>query len=88
MEKVLENCTNNHLIPSDNKTRKLVDYIKEGEFVNIEGYLVNIKVIGKNGSYFVWDTSTNRSDSGNGACETIYVTNVVWLKEEKNNSKK
>lgn len=74
--------SNNHLIPSDDKNKKLIKKIKEGDFVRIEGYLVNIYSKKSDGSYFYWNTSTSRSDSGDGACEVIYVTNVVWLQKK------
>lgn len=80
--RITECYSNNHLIPSDDKNKKLINKIKEGDFVRIEGYLVNIYSKKSDGSYFYWNTSTSRSDSGDGACEVIYVTNVVWLEEK------
>lgn len=80
--KITEYCSNNHLIPSDNKNKKLIDSIKEGDFVRIEGYLVNVYCKKSDGSYFNWNTSTSRNDTGNGACEIVYVTNITWLEKE------
>lgn len=77
-----EYYSNNHLIPSDNKVKKLINGIKEDEFIRIEGYLVNIYCKENNGRYFTWNTSDSRSDTGDGACEIIYVTNITWLKTE------
>lgn len=81
-DKIAECCSNNHLIPSDNKIKKLINSIKEGDFVRIEGYLVNVYCKESDGSYFSWNTSTSRNDTGNGACEVVYVTNITWLKKE------
>lgn len=80
--KITEYCSNNHLIPSDNKSKKLIDSIEEGDFVRIEGYLVNVYCKKSDGSYFNWNTSTSRNDTGNGACEIVYVTNITWLEQE------
>lgn len=80
---ISKNFSNNHLIPSDNKTKKLIKSIKKGDYVKIEGYLVNAYSDTSNGEYFYWNTSTSRTDTGNGACELIYVTNVTWLELEK-----
>lgn len=82
---VINECfSNNHLIPSDDKTKKLIKSIKKGDYIRVEGYLVNVHISKSDGSYLYWNTSTSRTDSGDGACEIIYVTNVVWLKEQKN----
>ena len=79
--------SNNHLIPSDDSIEKLIKEIKKGEYVTIEGYLVNIRYDGPNGEWFKWNSSTTRDDIGSGACEVIYVTDVIWLEEQKNNIK-
>jgi len=68
-------ASNNHLIPSDDTTTKLIKSIRKGDYVKIEGYLVSVKW-----DRFSMGTSTSRTDRGDGACETIYVTKVTWLK--------
>jgi hypothetical protein len=82
VNKIAEYCSNNHLIPNDNRNKGLIDDIKEGDFVRIEGYLVNVRCKNSNGSYFYWNTSTSRTDSGEGDCEVLCVNNVTWLKTE------
>lgn len=82
MNKIVEYCSNNHIIPSDSKIKKIINAINEGDYIRIEGYLVNVYCKKSNGSYFNWNTSTSRTDTGNGSCEIIYVTNIAWLKEE------
>ena len=74
-----DKISNNHLIPKDFHTKMLIKSIKKGDFVRLEGYLVNVQ---ESGILGMGRTSTNRYDSGGGACEIIYVTRVVWLKEE------
>lgn len=78
------NChfSNNHLIPCDRKVKKSIKSIKEDDYVKIDGYLVNIYATKSDGSYRYWNSSTTRTDSGDGACEVIYVKNVTWLKEK------
>lgn len=77
---VTAHYSNNHLIPSDEATEKLIKKINKDDYVKIEGYLVNVNWKKDDGSYFYWNTSTSRNDDGDGACEVIYVTNVTWLK--------
>jgi len=68
-----EMFSNNHLIAENFYITMLIRSIRKGDFVRIEGYLVDAKY-----GRTRWSTSTTRTD---GASEMIYVTDVVWLKE-------
>ena len=70
--------SNNHLIPSNNIIEKELMDLHEGELVEIKGYLVNVK---KNNWH--WNTSLTRDDTGDGACEIIYVLSVDKIKMEQ-----
>jgi hypothetical protein len=61
--------SNNHLISDDDFIRDQVKAIKVGDQIRVRGYLASYsnKGGGKRG------TSTTRLDSGDGACETLYV---------------
>ena len=71
--------SHNHLIPKDDHVKRLIRWIKKWEYVQIKWYLVSL----------LWDkwyelsSSLVRDDSWDWACETILVTDVVWLKEKK-----
>jgi len=70
--------SNNHLIPADFSISHKVKKIRRGDHIKIKGYLVS--VYGKRwGREYGWDSSTSRTDTGNGACEIIYVTDVEFL---------
>lgn len=71
--------SNNHLIPADNSIKRKIKKIKKGDHIKIKGYLVNVDAENKKGKVFLWDTSTTRTDTGDGACEIIYVTDIIWL---------
>jgi hypothetical protein len=59
---------NNHLISSDDAIRAQVAKVKVGDQVHIRGWLASYGSDGhKRG------TSTTRDDTGDGACETIFV---------------
>ena len=75
--------SNNHLIPKDDKIEKLIKKIKKNDFIRIEGYLINAFWDGIREEKCIWTTSTSRYDTGNGACEVVYVTGIKWLKEIK-----
>ncbi len=79
--------SNNHLVANNDEMEKKMKSLSAGDQVKIIGKLVNIKAknIGKPGKYdppyFEWNTSTTRTDSGEGACETILVENIIILKK-------
>lgn len=78
-EAVINSLSNNHVIHSSEHVLKLLRNIKKGDYIQIEGYLVDL-VYEKNGNKGNWSSSVSRTDHGDGACEIIYVTNVTWLK--------
>jgi hypothetical protein len=61
--------SNNHLISADDEIRSQVRDIKVGDQIHITGYLASYSSEGggKRG------TSTTRLDTGDGACETLFV---------------
>ena len=83
MTRVTQHLSNNHLIPADDEIEKQIKALKVDDYIKIEGYLVNVYyTVGTNG-YFTWNSSTSRSDKGDGACEIIYVTKLSWLETAK-----
>lgn len=70
--------SHNHLIHNNYKNKKLIDKLSKNDYVQIEGYLVNVTIYkdGKKTNY--WDSSTVRDDNG---CELLYVTDLKWLKK-------
>ena len=72
--------SNNHMVPADLNVKKDVEKIRKGDIVRIKGYLINISAKNSKGTTFTWRSSTSREDSGDGACELIYVTSVEWIK--------
>ena len=65
----MEQLSNNHLISDDEFIRRQVKKIRIGDQIRVRGYLASYSSEqgGKRG------TSTTRTDTGNGACETLYV---------------
>jgi hypothetical protein len=76
---IAHNSANNHLIPADSDAARQIRAVRNGDYIRIEGYLVNVYWTRDNGSWFRWNTSTTRTDTGDGACEIIYVTDIKWL---------
>ncbi len=79
LETVKTYITNNHLIAANEYVERLLKSINKDDYVEISGYLV--KAEWKDGIYrYALESSTTREDTGNGACEVIYVENVKWIK--------
>jgi len=66
----LDQISNNHLLTADPALRARIGDVTVGDQIHLEGYLASYS----NASGFHRGTSTTRKDTGNGACETVYVT--------------
>ncbi len=75
----ISHCSNNHLIPADKSIRKKVHKIKKGDYIRIQGYLVNYRGEDERGNIWAGNSSNVRDDIGANSCEIIYVTSVEWL---------
>ncbi len=71
--------SNNHLIPANSSVKKSIKKIRTGDHVRLKGYLVSITATDSSGNPYYWNSSTSRTDTGDGACEVMYVTEVSIL---------
>lgn len=72
---IATHSSNHHIIPANDNVRRAVLAVKRNKHVLLEGYLVNVDGSYK-GATVWWRSSLSRSDTGNGACELMYVTRV------------
>jgi hypothetical protein len=63
---------NMHMIPADPLVRRELDKVRPGEVIHLEGFLVDAS---RPGGWY-WHTSMTREDTGNGACELVYVESI------------
>ena len=70
---------NTHIIPATDIVRDEVKHVKVGDCLHMKGYLVDISAVDDKGHIFTWNSSTTREDTGDGACEVFYVTEIEWL---------
>ena len=70
---VASSIANMHIIPANDAVKKAVFSIRKGDIIELKGNLVYLKK--ENGE--TWNSSLVRTDTGNGACE------LVWLEEIK-----
>lgn len=71
-EQIESNSANMHMIPADSAIEKVLKSIRVGQVVKLSGYLVEAKA--QDGWH--WRSSLSRTDTGNGACELIYVKSL------------
>ena len=72
-EAIIVNSSNLHMIPSSPRIAEQLLSIDEGDRVRLVGWLVDVEF--PNGGR--WPTSLRRDDTGDGACEIVYVCEVA-----------
>jgi len=70
--------SNNHLLTDNNRIKEKLMTAEVGDLVTMRGYLSEYRNYA-NG--FFRGTSTIRTDAGNGACETIFLTDFKLVKK-------
>jgi len=71
-----EKASNNHLIPGSSTIARQIRAIHVGDQIRMAGLLVDYKVTKDGQDIFTRQTSLTRGDTGNGACEILYVTDL------------
>jgi len=73
-----ENClSNNHILSADKNIFKTLARVRKGDQIYLKGYLARYS---RSDGTCTRGSSITRTDRGNGACETIYVTDFSILK--------
>lgn len=67
-----QSSANMHMIPADDNARRELERVRVGEVIHLQGFLVDASRA--NGWH--WRTSMTRDDTGDGACELVYVESV------------
>lgn len=70
--------SNNHLLSADPAIRETISKMEIGDQVRLQGFLVNYWPL--EASELVRRTSTTRNDTGNGACEVLWVERAEFLR--------
>ena len=75
----MQQLSNNHLLSDDEYVRDGVKDLQVGDQIRVRGYLASYESPGGRRG-----TSTTRTDTGDGACETIYVQQFELLARTTN----
>lgn len=74
-DEIVRSSANMHMIPADDTVRWELKQVRPGDVIHLEGQLIEAR--GPNGS--IWRSSMTRDDSGDGACEVVYVRSLVVM---------
>jgi hypothetical protein len=72
IQDITTHSSNVHIIPANDAVLKQLERVRVGAVVSLKGKLV--QVTGDGG--FTWRSSLTREDTGNGACEVMWVESV------------
>ena len=79
-ELALGEMSNNHLITADPALARRLRQVRIGDQVRFRGYLVDYTTYKDGSATGTRMTSTERGDSGNGACEVVYIEDFEILR--------
>jgi hypothetical protein len=65
-------AANTHIIPANDTVKRQLSKIRPGQIVDIKGQLIEAK----RPDGWHWRSSLSREDTGTGACELVYVTEL------------
>ena len=74
LSSIIKQSANVHLIPKNDEIKDQLFDVNEGEVIRLKGRLVAVQQ-----GHFHWRSSLSRKDSGNGACELMYVEEIKRL---------
>lgn len=63
---------NMHMIPADDTVRRALERVEPGQVIHLQGFLVDAS----RPDGWRWHTSMTREDTGNGACELVFVEDI------------
>lgn len=72
---VFANSSNMHMIPANDDIERRLVRLRPGEIIELTGFLVGVRERGK----WVWVSSLSRTDTGDGACEIVWVDGLSIL---------
>lgn len=70
-----DQISNNHLLAGTATLQEKIAHAEHGDQIAFQGFLASYS----HGENFKRGTSTRRDDTGNGACETVFVTDFTML---------
>lgn len=72
---IIANSSNNHIATTDPYLIAATRSVRIGETIRLTGILVAVEETGTDG--FSWRSSLSRTDTGDGSCEIIWLTDIA-----------
>ncbi|NTU47881.1 MAG: hypothetical protein HGA84_02620 [Syntrophobacteraceae bacterium] len=72
---VMRSSANMHMIPADDDVKERLLNLRPGSIIHLKGHLVGVQMGGR----WVWVSSLSRTDTGDGACEILWVKQLSVL---------
>ncbi|GAB2660309.1 hypothetical protein [Arenimonas aestuarii] len=72
VQEIVRSSANMHLVPANDTVAAAINRVREDQTVRLQGWLVEIR----SDDGWLWRSSLTREDSGDGACELIYVCEI------------
>ncbi len=72
LNEIISHSANMHMVPASNAVAESLKHISKNDVVELNGWLIRIE---KNNGWR-WQSSLSRDDSGDGACELVYVCSI------------
>lgn len=77
--------SNNHILIDNETLKRTIMSTEKGDQIRFKGMLVNYR---NEYNDYRRGTSTTRDDTGNGACETVYITSFEIIKKANTSLRK
>jgi len=72
LEEIISHSANMHMVPANDEVATSLARVHSNDVVELDGWLIRIE---KHDGWR-WQSSLSRNDSGNGACELVYVCSI------------
>ena len=72
LDEIISHSANMHMVPASNAVAESLKQVSEDDVIELNGWLIRIEK--ENG--WRWQSSLSRDDSGDGACELVYVCSI------------
>jgi hypothetical protein len=71
-QQIISSSSNMHMIPASKAIDRSLKKLRKGDIISLSGYLVDVD----HESGWHWRSSMTRTDTGDGACELVYVESL------------
>lgn len=69
LDEIVSSSANMHMVPANDTVARALANVRAGQMVRVQGWLIDVR----DDEGWRWTSSLTRDDSGDGACELVYV---------------